>query len=51
VLDQESAAEQLGLGPGDAVLVEAPREDDGGRGSVPPTPVRLSPAPDGRGRT
>ena len=51
VLDQASAADQLGLGAGDAVLVEAPGDDDRGRGSAPPTPVRLSPAPDGRGRS
>jgi len=50
VLDQASAADQLGLGPGDAVLVEA-ADDDDGRGAVPPTPVRLSPGPDGRGRS
>ena len=51
VLDQASAADQLGLAPGDAVLVEAAGEDDGGRGTVPPTPVRLTPGPDGKGRS
>src|SRR5918997_652550 len=45
VLDQASAADQLGLAPGDAVLVEAAGKDGGDSG--PPTPVRLSPAPDG----
>ena len=50
VLDQASAADQLGLGAGDAVLVEA-AGDDGGTAAGPPTPVQLRPAPDGRGRT
>ncbi len=50
VLDQASAAEHLGLAPGDAVLVEA-ADDDGGGGAVPPTPVRLTPGPDGRSRS
>ena len=50
VLDQASAADQLGLGAGDAVLVEA-AGDDGGTAAGPPTPVHLRPAPDGRGRT
>lgn len=49
VLDQASAAEQLGLGAGDAVLVE-PAGDDGGTAAVPPTPVQLRRGPDGRGR-
>jgi S-adenosylmethionine hydrolase len=50
VLDQASAADQLGVGAGDAVLVEA-AGDDGGTAAGPPTPVQLRPAPDGRGRT
>jgi S-adenosyl-L-methionine hydrolase (adenosine-forming) len=49
VLDQASAADQLGLAAGDAVLVEA-AGDDGGGGSPPPTPVHLR-GPDGRGRS
>jgi S-adenosyl-L-methionine hydrolase (adenosine-forming) len=51
VLDQASAADQLGLGAGDAVLIEAAAGDEGATGAVPPTPVRLRPAPDGRGRS
>jgi len=51
VLDQASAADQLGLAAGDAVLVEAAGDDDAGRGSVAPSPVRLTPRPDGRGRS
>jgi S-adenosyl-L-methionine hydrolase (adenosine-forming) len=49
VLDQASAADQLGLAPGDAVLVEAAGNGED-RGSAPPTPVRLR-RPDGRDRS
>jgi len=44
-LDTASAGEQLGIGPGDAVLVE-PAGDDGG-GDPPPAPVRLTSGPRG----
>jgi S-adenosylmethionine hydrolase len=50
VVDQASAADQLGLAPGDAVLVE-PVGDDAAPGGVPPTPVQLRPGPDGRSRS
>ena len=49
VLDQASAADQLGLGAGDAVLVEAASGDGGETSSVSPTPVQLRPPTDGRG--
>jgi S-adenosylmethionine hydrolase len=48
VLDQASAADQLGLDAGDPVLVEVAGDDPGS--AVPPTPVRLRPAPGGRGQ-
>jgi S-adenosyl-L-methionine hydrolase (adenosine-forming) len=47
-LDTASAGEQLGIGPGDAVLVE-PAGDDGG-GDPLPAPVRLTSGPRGSGR-
>jgi S-adenosyl-L-methionine hydrolase (adenosine-forming) len=50
VVDQASAADQLGLAPGDAVLVE-PVGDDAAPGGVAPTPVQLRPGPDGRSRS
>jgi hypothetical protein len=50
VLDQASAAEQLGLGAGDPVLVEASGADDGAA-AVLPTPVQLRPPSEGRDRT
>jgi S-adenosyl-L-methionine hydrolase (adenosine-forming) len=50
VLDQASAADQLGLAPGDAVLVHAADDDGGAGASPPPTPVQLR-KPDGRGRS
>jgi S-adenosylmethionine hydrolase len=47
-LDRASASEALGIGPGDAVLVEVP--GDGGSGDAPPTAVRLTSGPDGPAR-
>jgi S-adenosylmethionine hydrolase len=49
VVDQASAAEQLGLAPGDAVLVE-PAGDDPDPGGAASTPVQLRPGPDRRDR-
>ena len=49
-LDRASAAEQLGLAEGDAVVIEEPADDGGEAASVPPTPVRLSSGPDERSR-
>jgi S-adenosyl-L-methionine hydrolase (adenosine-forming) len=51
VLDQASAADQLGLGAGDAVLVEVPAGDEGEPARGATTPVQLRPPADGSSRS
>jgi S-adenosylmethionine hydrolase len=51
VLDQASAADQLGLGAGDAVLVEVASGDEAEPVRGTTTPVQLRPPTDGPGRS